>query len=415
MKTHKKMYLAMICAGCRIAAGCTEFNDDYSGYLVDGFVYNNMYMQSPDYMACLVFSEYGTYDSYIFDESTYFEADSPDSSFLKRSDVFSLLDWENLPPEIVYDIVHVDSNIVYCRFLPQYKRNEFAILYDNDRTDVGDWVDETDAKDYLSGYYRYFLSTVYPKKELKRIFRAREYPPKDSAWRELYEGTLSRYFQERIVMEQTTGFANSTFREKMYIIFYKIDSNISYAIYKSRHPDTMPPVQILPINEAMRLCSEVTIKNPVLYLPFPIGSSAYIFDKERVGEFAEDSFYCGKQNFYATYYELPAPPEAMCRIISYDSNGVLAEMLPEANESQYLLTLIPENAKMARGHVSNSENYSTYLRGLEIASSSPEWTEVRAADTVSYVMKEYDPQVFINAFPLVEAYVNSPEFMEGSW
>ncbi len=375
----------------------------FSGYLMEGCMHNHVYMSSPDYMVCLDFKEYGHYDTYLFDESAYFEADSLDSSFLKRDDVFLLNDRKDLPPEIVYDIVHVDSNLVYCRFLPQYKRNEFAINYHC----FGNFYGYRPG--WLTGYYRYWLSTVYPEQERKRIFGAREYPPKNSVWRELYEGTLSSYFQERIVAEQTTDCVRLNFREKMRMIFYELELKISHARHRNRHPDTRPPVQTLPLDEAMRMCNKMTLMNPVLYLPFPLGSSAYIFDKERARNFAEDSFYCGKKNFYATYYELPAAPEAMCRIISYDSNGVLAEILPEANELQYLLTLIPENAKMARGHVLNSENYSELLRGRKLA-SSPEWAKVRTADKVSHVMKEYDPQIFINAFPLVRAYVKSPEF-----
>ena len=84
-------------------------------------------------------------------------------------------------------------------------------------------------------------------------------------------------------------------------------------------------------------------------------------------------------------------------------------MLPETNEQSYLLTLIPESGTVARAHLSNSESYSSRLRNRRLSSQSADWDKARAADTISYVMEEYSPRIFANAFPLVESYAKTME------
>lgn len=404
MKKRKiAFYIVLFFTACRSIVGCKEYDD--SGSLIFGFAYNYMQMDTSDPLVCLVFSNSGYY-ACLLDDTVDLSSDSLDSSFLERKGLLLLDDWNDLPPEIVYDVVHVDSNLVFCRFKPEYQKNRFALEYDNIRTDVGKWGDATDDRDYLSGYYMYFLSTTYSEQDRRIIMDSKKYPPQDSIWNVLYEQTLSPYLQRRLEIEQDTCGSDITAGQKLHMFFDVLAHEISYAYYKSRHPSV--PRQTLPLDEALQNCEKVKIHAPLLYLPFPLGSSAYIFDRSNIARFEEDSFYCGRQNFYATYYELPTSPEILCRIISYDSNGVLAEILPGSNETDYLLTLIPESGSVARAHLSNSESFVRRLHGCSLPADSV-WSEVRASDQGHVPLPDYDPQVFINAYPLVEAYAKTME------
>lgn len=403
MNIRKKIfYMTLLCIACWFVISCKKHDD--SGNLIYGFAYNYIQMDSPDPTVCLVFNDCA-YDAYLLDETVDLSSYTFDSSFLERKDLLSLDDWQDLPPEIIYDAVYVDSNLVFCRFKQEYQKNKFVLKYDNIRTDVGKWGDATDDRDYLSGYYTYSLSTTYSEQERKKIMESVKYPPQDSIWNILYEHVLFPYFQRRLELERDTCTNNITATEKLRLFVDDVASEISYAYYKSRHPGI--PRQNLPLNNALKHCEKIAISDPLLYLPFPLGSSAYIFDRSNIEEFEEDTFYCGMQNFYATYYELPISPENLCRIISYDSNGILAEMLPEVNEQFYLLTLFPETGQVARAHLSNSESYLSMLRRQRLSLPSAEWNKARAADTTSNVLTDYDPQIFINAFPLVEAYAKA--------
>ncbi len=393
-------YILIIFVVCYGVVGCEEYDD--SGKLVYGFSENSILL-SPDYMVCLVFTG-DSYTSYIFgDECVSLE--DIDSSFVDRNNLFILDNQDEFPPEIVYNIVRVDSNLVYCRPRSQYQNNEFILRYHNIRTDVGNLGEATDDRDYLSGYYLYSLSMVYSEYERKKAAESAEDLVGDSIkWNNLYEGVLSSYFQSRLDRRQLPCNDHLTFGEKLRVLCEVLSHTISYTLYKAKLSS-----QVLSFDEAMRYCSHVEITSPLLYLPFPLGSSAYIFDRRNIEKFEEDSFYCGKKNFYATYYELPSSPESLCSIISYDCNGVLAEMLPETNEQSYLLTLIPESGTVARAHLSNSESYSSRLRNRRLSSQSADWDKARAADTISYVMEEYSPRIFANAFPLVESYAKTME------
>ncbi len=396
-------YIVLFFTACRSIVGCKEYDD--SGSLILGFAYDYMQMDTSDPLVCLVFSNSGYY-ACLLDGTVDLSSDSLDSSFRERKDLLLLDDWNDLPPEIVYDVVHVDSNLVFCRFKPEYQKNRFDMKYRNIRTDVGKWGDATDDRDYLSGYYMYFLSTTYSTQERKIIMDSKKYPPQDSIWNVLYERRLAPYLQRRLEIEQDTISNNITVRQKLHLLFESLKCEISYAYYRSRHPRA--PRQTLPLNEALQNCEKVKIHAPLLYLPFPLGSSAYIFDRGNIARFEEDSFYCGKQNFYATYYELPSELEQLCRIISYDSNGVLAEMLPESNETDYILTLIPESGSVARAHLLNSESFVRRLHMRSLPADSV-WSEVRASDHGHVPLPDYDPQVFINAYPLVDAYAKTME------
>ena len=139
MNIRKKIfYMTLLCIACRFVICCKEYDD--SGNLIYGFAYNYIQMDSSDPTVCLVFNDCA-YDAYLLDETVDLSSDTFDSSFLERKDLLSLDDWQDLPPEIIYDVVHVDSNLVFCRFKQEYQKNKFVLKYDNIRTDVGKWGD----------------------------------------------------------------------------------------------------------------------------------------------------------------------------------------------------------------------------------------------------------------------------------
>lgn len=378
--------IAMLCLTLCAGTSCRKH-----GGLILGFADNDVSLSTADPLVCLEFDAWCDYSPYLFDGNL--PVDSLNFSFLQRDDLYYLLDWNDLPPEAVYDVDHVDSNIVFCHFKPEYQRARYGLIYRNLRTDVDD-PDAVDNRDYLSGYYSYYLHSTYPTEQREEIFGAKLSELKDSTWLRLYQGPLNSYYQKRLEREQ--NYQRKATEHSLRSLLHRI-------VLKRERP-------ALPLAEAMHSCYKATIKEPLLYLPFPLDSTAYIFDKGLLERFGEDTIYCGKKNFYATYYELPANAEKLCRIISYDSNGLLAEMLPRANESEYRINLIPENGEIARCHLSNSEPFARRLRRRRPRETTAVWNDVRAADTVSIVMQDYDPQVFINAFPLIEAYTKSEEF-----
>ncbi len=327
-------------------------------------------------MFCLDFQD-DSYSAYIFE-------DGNDRKYISAY---------YYPPEILYNVVYSDSNKVYCRLKPEYQDTEFHLSYRNERTDTGEWGNETDNKDYISGYCRLYFYPAHTEREYIRINERPLYSSLDSAWQALYYGPLSEYYSYRVTYKRN--------RDKpLKVRWIELQSDLGVLLER-----ICKPYQDIP--DVIR-ANNFQIVEPLLYLPFPLGSSAYIFERRNLEKFSEDSFYCGKQNFYALYYELPSEPELLCRIISYDSNGVLAEMLPESNETDYILTLIPESGSVARAHLSNSESFVRRLHMRSLPADSV-WSEVRASDHGHVPLPDYDPQVFINAYPLVEAYAKTME------
>ncbi len=339
-----------------------------------GGIDRNFSISSP--MFCLNFQDDG-YSAYIFEKDK-------DRKYISAY---------YYPPEILYDVVCSDSNKVYCRLKPEYQDTEFHLSYRNKRTNTGEWGNETDDKDYISGYCRLDFYPAHTCREYIRINERPQYSSLDSAWQALYSGPLSEYYSSRVTYKRN--------RDKpLKVRWIELQSDLGVLLERIRKP-----YQDIP--DVIR-ANNFQIVEPLLYLPFPLGSSAYIFERRNLEKFSEDSFYCGKQNFYALYYELPSEPELLCRIISYDSNGVLAEMLPESNETDYILTLIPESGSVARAHLLNSESFVRRLHMRSLPADSV-WSEVRASDHGHVPLPDYDPQVFINAYPLVDAYAKTME------
>lgn len=373
---------------CCVAVSC---NSSESAVAILGGVPKNVRFENPIF--CLYFHE-DSYDAYV--------SESWDSKKYDFTNTY--------PPEIIYDVVRIDSNLIFCRLKPEYQDTDFFIVYENIRTNTDEWGDETDYQDFLSGYYWFSLAPYFTYFQDKKIFKLSEKEELDTVWKSLYDSKLSGYyfsgykfdeeFDEDVAAELLADDYSCT-KPMMFAIeemCIRLKIFTSGAVPKPAYigiPDIIP-------------AESLTIPDPLLYLPFPLGSSAYIFDSGLLRNFKQDTIYCGKQNFYAISYTLPSSPEKFCQVISYDSNGVLAEMLPEYKNHKCIFNLIPENMPIARGRISSPKRFVRKLSKSPV-NSPQEWAEIRAADTVREVLPEYDPQVFINAFPLIAGYTQSHE------
>ncbi|MCM1176394.1 MAG: hypothetical protein NC308_06455 [Clostridium sp.] len=400
MKTRKKMAaFAVLCSCfiCLFARTCIpdKFHSIYSGC-------GNVTIYKADPAVCLYFHE-DNYEAYLIENSVYENYAGYDTCFLQQRGVYRI-STTGFFPELIYNVEKVDSNIVFCHFRPEKRNDIFHVSYRRIRADTGNFGDEVDYQDFISGFYNYWLVTDYSDLPMLNMRQTADSLPQDPEWKCLYENTLSSYFHMRSKKEDSYELELnvSTVKEQLNIVpDVKIASDdmkidINTFLWKKRFED---------VAKGMANCAEVRLRKPLIYLPFPLGCSAYIINKDYITSFNYDTLYCGDQNFYALYYDLPKCYRSICNVVSYDNNGVLAEVLPEFHDVGYKFGLVPLNRKIAMGYISNSKEFMKRLRKLKkTGGENIVWNDIMQADMATDTMSAYDPQVFINAKPLLGKY-----------
>ena len=154
---------------------------------------------------------------------------------------------------------------------------------------------------------------------------------------------------------------------------------------------------------------QIIYEHPLLYIPYPIdGSTPYIFSDRIFSTFEFDTRFCEKRNYYAMMYRTPLPLEQMCRVLSYDSNGVLVEVRDEYNAVKYPMYLtkniLPSGRwdKTYKAYIKSPKSLLLKSKFIRKTEPEPVWEEIRTLsskiDTIPY---DYDPMVFINAYDLI--------------
>lgn len=136
----------------------------------------------------------------------------------------------------------------------------------------------------------------------------------------------------------------------------------------------------------------VYYRSPLLYVPFPLSGTGYIFSSEVLDDFKDMTHYLGDQNFYATYVSIPSDIKRVGTIVKYDKAGVLMK-LPVKRTPGLRLFL-----------QKSSDNNDTYFAVVrynktscsDLISDQDYQNILDYSNSSSTILKIYDERVFTN-------------------
>ena len=179
-----------------------------------------------------------------------------------------------------------------------------------------------------------------------------------------------------------------------------------FAIAKSNMKNPRKPTAYM--EDTINTYENIIYEHPLIYIPYPLDGTPYIFSDRVLSTFEFDSRFCGKRNFYAVQYKTELPLNMICNIICFDSNGVLAELKPEYNETRYPLYLrkniLPTGHwdKTYISYVKNTDVFKFKTKFIKDTDADCRWDEIKMlSDKVDTFPSDYDPSIFINAYSLI--------------